>query len=1011
MVSIPSHFHRLFQSVKTAKQYFRKQLLDYNGSEKMEAAFIDFCNNTLIANPHVKSDLYDQWKDHAQNIHFESKELSTENPDLSKILDALVDFLSSHWRTQDNALLSGHKKIEKTYINQMKSDESWALLLTCVGEDLFCRALLDKIILCKLDDDSYYQLSGERLKGTLYLKSHKREANRSDQKPKESLISAISSNIEQKGSRGDCAKLSRGRKRKLRSANEDNKSKKVDKSKKHGHPHDTNTKSISRADMFYSHIACDLDRDNPGMGLPGSHILAQKGGKVDTLLISSYIEKIFPNECKTPRKKKLFLKRIKQFPDLLLQISEKHRRKGLLFLLDSRCPKRIVHADVDCAASSHKEVTQFVISVLDQMFPSSFWGSSDHNFKAICKAVKGFVNRHVNENVQLKEILCNYKIKDCKWLAPPNNPDKMVTTDLLRRQDLLSQVMFWLFNDYIKPILRHTFHITEHAKYSRRVFYFRKDVWHSITKSSLELIKQSSYIPLELAFQPSLESLTLGVGRLRLVPKKDGFRPIINMRHTRKLVNGKVQVDGNKIDTRKLLQPVLHALESEKRDNPELVGSSVLGKQIFYEKLKEYKRNKCGDGKKFYFVKADIANCFESLDQVKLLEIMKDVLEMESNHNPFQDDVKRKAYVHRDVDVFEPRAKKLVPKSYSSMSTSNSTKHISDEAKTIPRIPPGSIVVDKDTYYKKTAHQLYTLLEKSIAENTVQIGDECLRRTKGIAQGSVLSTLLCSFFFGDFEKRKLSPILERDTEGVLFSYIDDYLYITTNKSCAQWFKNTILYELPKFDKVLFIKKEKSSSNLTEDVEEFVWLGYRINSQTLDVSLDQPQDYLNNMKDSITTNYGSNPGRSLYTSCISDIRSKMFPILMDIEFNSKETVLKNLYDNFRIAAAKLESRTSNIAKSQLGPVNQKFICTIIVQVAINILSVLPRGVSINEMTTEYFRAFYQVFLRKQSRYPSVIPCLRNNYKECNDALTTSTSKSRKRKATSKFESIDAKKRRV
>lgn len=48
--------------------------------------------------------------------------------------------------------------------------------------------------------------------------------------------------------------------------------------------------------------------------------------------------------------------------------------------------------------------------------------------------------------------------------------------------------------------------------------------------------------------------------------------------------------------------------------------------------------------------------------------------------------------------------------------------------------------------------------------------------------------------------------------------------------------------------------------------------------------------------------------------------------MDIEFNSKETVLKNLYDNFRIAAAKLESRTSNIAKSQLGPVNQKFICS-------------------------------------------------------------------------------------
>lgn len=47
--------------------------------------------------------------------------------------------------------------------------------------------------------------------------------------------------------------------------------------------------------------------------------------------------------------------------------------------------------------------------------------------------------------------------------------------------------------------------------------------------------------------------------------------------------------------------------------------------------------------------------------------------------------------------------------------------------------------------------------------------------------------------------------------------------------------------------------------------------------------------------------------------------------MDTEFNSKETVLKNLYDNFRAAAAKLEARTSNIAKSKLGPINQKYIC--------------------------------------------------------------------------------------
>lgn len=43
----------------------------------------------------------------------------------------------------------------------------------------------------------------------------------------------------------------------------------------------------------------------------------------------------------------------------------------------------------------------------------------------------------------------------------------------------------------------------------------------------------------------------------------------------------------------------------------------------------------------------------------------------ESDRNPCQDYVKKKAYLHRGVDVFEPRAKKLVPKSYISMNTSS----------------------------------------------------------------------------------------------------------------------------------------------------------------------------------------------------------------------------------------------------------------------------------------------------------------------------------------------------
>lgn len=117
------------------------------------------------------------------------------------------------------------------------------------------------------------------------------------------------------------------------------------------------------------------------------------------------------------------------------------------------------------------------------------------------------------------------QVKDCRWLAPPDNPAKIVITDILRRKELLEQAIFWLFNDYLKPILRvsgafntvngtiinttqHTFHITEHAKHSKRVFYFRKDVWNEITESSLKSIKASSFTSLEYVGGPPIMCAT-----------------------------------------------------------------------------------------------------------------------------------------------------------------------------------------------------------------------------------------------------------------------------------------------------------------------------------------------------------------------------------------------------------------------------------------------------------------------------------------------------------------------
>lgn len=63
---------------------------------------------------------------------------------------------------------------------------------------------------------------------------------------------------------------------------------------------------------------------------------------------------------------------------------------------------------------------------------------------------------------------------------------------------------------------------------------------------------------------------------------------------------------------------------------------------------------------------------------------------------------------------------------------------------------------------------IIALLEEHITENLVKIGNEYYRQMVGIPQGSVLSAILCSFFYGDLERRKFKFTQDPDCVGLLF---------------------------------------------------------------------------------------------------------------------------------------------------------------------------------------------------------------------------------------------------
>ena len=74
---------------------------------------------------------------------------------------------------------------------------------------------------------------------------------------------------------------------------------------------------------------------------------------------------------------------------------------------------------------------------------------------------------------------------------------------------------------------------------------------------------------------------------------------------------------------------------------------------------------------------------------------------------------------------------------------------------------------------------LYRHLEEHVKHNILQLGWKFYLQEVGIPQGSVLSTLLCSFYYGHLERNVIFPFLEKASEPQTFG-CDHHLELNVN---------------------------------------------------------------------------------------------------------------------------------------------------------------------------------------------------------------------------------------
>ncbi|EST06693.2 reverse transcriptase [Kalmanozyma brasiliensis GHG001] len=608
------------------------------------------------------------------------------------------------------------------------------------------------------------------------------------------------------------------------------------------------------------------------------------------------------------------------------------------------------------------QVVHFITLAIKALLPRDLFGSL-RNQNLILSSIGDFVRLRRYETFNLHHIAQSFRFTDVDWALPPaavSHNRRLSRSEADSRKALILELLYWLFDGLVIPLLRTTFYITETAAYRNKVLYFRQDDWHVLSRPVLGQLKESIFEPLTRAEALSMmSSRKLGYSHVRLLPKETGVRPIVNLRRrSNKQVHneqqqrgegkGKGKVRGGTTSAKQkreslmlgqsinyILQSVFHVLTYEKsrlltsfggNDRERSTGmgggedvghgmlsSSVFGPNEIYTSLRTFKQHlaqdhsRTGAPPKLYFIKVDVRCAFDSIDQTKLLSIIESILHRGATQN------EEEGYrIHRFAKVMPSTSS--TKREFVRLARPDA-EHIDffSLASSLAVALHDVVFVDSVAYRYESTALILKLLRQHITENLIKIGKEFYRQRVGIPQGSSLSTLLCSFFYADMESRDpFLGSLRTDGRSLLMRYTDDFLLITTSRRTARRFYTSMRTGHPEYG--CFIAPDKTLCNfdLLDPTSSlplvpristaFPWCGLTIDPRTLAVSTDLARYANTDLRNTLTVEYTRRPGSALVEKLIQSVKSRAHILFTDTALNGR-TAYANVYATFLVSALK------------------------------------------------------------------------------------------------------------
>lgn len=293
-----------------------------------------------------------------------------------------------------------------------------------------------------------------------------------------------------------------------------------------------------------------------------------------------------------------------------------------------------------------------------------------------------------------------------------------------------------------------------------------------------------------------------------------------------------------------------------------------------------------------YYVRADFRDAFTSVRHQKLLEVLRAAIKTQFG-------VRSQNLRMHTVDVVKAAGNRVYCK-----------KRRFFDGLPVPEFARGSLVFCVRTA-EVSLTQLWDAVRRFVRCNVVQLGHNRrpMTMTRGIVQGDRLSVTLCDLLLADLQATRLAEFCcTGDGSSHLYRYVDDYLFVTTDRAAAKRFLATMDQGFQPYG--MAVNRAKTETNVHEDNRHsgvVRFLGLRLNANTGEVSRDEGP--LRRKRPLHFFDYGLDvrPGRALLAKISSAYQHPVPAALVARAVNSTATVVRNLasvvaYKAFAVVAA-------------------------------------------------------------------------------------------------------------